>query len=294
MLEALDLHNGIWSAFHRKSGAHLWWWDCYIEVLDLYGEFEALANYARDEDPAAYNLSRANLDTAGLPRQVLVSPGLTGFWDVSTQTQFTVQPDGSVPGTGNLSIWLHGSSKSDYRSDPSFTTDLTEGDILRIHVQEVSGWGDNSLRVLVDSKPVFNSSYRNGAADFLIEVPLPAGRHTVKVRNTGQDWFCIAGYEFVNPAKGSVEFIGLSGADHAYLVVHDVDSGYGRTPYETFSGVSIALCGLNDGPYIIEFHETRGPGGILGTVAVSAEAGRLPIDLPDFSRDIAVKIKPAD
>jgi hypothetical protein len=292
MLEALDLHNGIWSAFHRKSGAHLWFWDGYIEALNLYDEFLALSQYAADEDPAAYNLSKANIDTTGLPKWVLVSPGLTGFSDKSTQTTFTVEPDGSVPGTDKLSTWLHGSSKNAYRSDPTFTLDVVEGDILRIHVQEVSAWGNNSLRVLVDSKPAFSSTYKNGSAGLLIEVPLPAGRHAVKIENTGQDWFLIASYEFANPSKGCLEFIGLSGADHAYLWAHDVGSGYGRTAYGAFSGVCIVLRGMNDGPYLVEVHETCGPGGILQTQNVAGQAGNLRICLPDFTRDLAIKVKP--
>ena len=295
ILEALPLHNGIWSAFHLKSGAHLWWFDCYIEALNLYDEFSALSSYAEGEDPAAHNLSKADLDTIRYdgPQWVLVSPGLTGFWDVSTQTKFTVQPDTSVPGTENLSTWLHGSDKPSYRSDPTFNINLSVGDVLRIHVQEVSSWGVNNLRVLVDSQVVFSSSiYANGSTSFVIEVPLPAGQHTVQIKNTGQDWFLIAGYEFINTTKGCLEFIGLSGADHAYLWVHDVGSRYGRTPYGVFSDVSVTLRGLDDGLYTIEFHETRGPGGIIQTNNVSTEAGRLPIAFPDFSKDIAVKVKP--
>jgi hypothetical protein len=294
MLEALDLHNGIWSAFHRKSGAHLWWWDSYIEPLNLYGEFLALSRYADGEDPAAHHLSKADLDTTGLPKWVLVSPGLTGFYDKSTQTVFTVGPDGGVPGTDRLSAWLHGSSKNAYRSDPTFTVDVSAGDVFRIRVQEVSASGSNSLRVLVDGRQVLSSAYPNGSAGFLIEVPLPAGRHAVKIENTGQDWFQIASYEFVNPSKGCLELIGLSGADHAYLWAHDVGSGYGRTAYGAFSGVCIVLRGMNDGPYVVSFHETRGPGGILQTQNMSSEAGNLRICFPDFTRDIAVKVKPAD
>jgi len=292
ILEALALHNGIWSAFHLKSGAHLWWWDCYIEPLDLYDEFSALSSYAEGEDPAVYNLSKANLDTTGLPKWILVSPGLSDFWAISTQTEFTVQPDGTVPGTENLSSWLHGSSKASYRSDPTFNINLVDGDVLKIHVQEVSGWGNNRLRVLVDSQEVFSSSYANGSASFVIEVLLPAGQRTVQIENTGQDWFNISSYEFVNTTEGCLEFIGLSGADHAYIWVHDAGSRYGRTAYGTFSDVNIVLCGLDDGLYTVEFHETRGPGGIIQTDNISTEAGRLLLALPDFTRDIAVKVKP--
>ena len=292
ILEGLALHNGIWSAFHLKSGANLWWWDCYIEALDLYDQFSALSSYAEGEDPAACELSKADLDTSGLPKWVLVSPGLSDFWAISTETAFTVQPDGTVPGTENLSTWLHGSSKSSYRSDPTFNINLIDSDVLRIHVQEVSGWGKNSLRVLVDSQEVFSSSYANGSANFVIEIALPAGQHTVQIENTGQDWFNISSYEFMNTAEGCLEFIGLSGADHAYIWIHDVASRYGKTPYGTFSDVNFVLRGLMDGPYAVEFHETRGPGGIIQINNVSTEAGRLLIALADFTKDIAVKVKP--
>ena len=292
MLEALPLHNGIWSAFHLKSGAHLWWWDCYVEPLDLYDKFSALSSYAEGEDPAAYNLSKADLDTTGLPKWVLVSPGLSDFWAISTQTEFTAQPDGTVPGAENLSAWLHGSSKSSYRSDPTFNLNLIDGDVLRIHMQEVSGWGNDSLGVLVDSQEVFSSSYANSSASFVIEIPLPAGRHAVQVKNTGQDWFNIASYEFINTSEGCLEFIGLSGADHAYIWVHDVGSRYGRTEYGTFSNVGVVLRGLDNGLYAVEFHETRGSGGIIQINNVSTEAGKLLLALPDFTKDIAVKVKP--
>jgi len=292
MLEALDLHNGIWAAFHRKSGAHLWWWDSYIEPFHLYDQFRALSRYAAGEDPAAYHLSRADLDTTGLPRWVLVSPELTGFSDQSAQTSFTVGPDGTVSGTDKLSAWLHGASKNAYRSDPTFTLDVLEGEVLRIHVQEVSGYGNNSLGVLVDGRQIFSSTYPNRSGGFTIEVPLPAGRHAVKIENTGKDWFRIASYEFLNPSQGSLEFLGLAGSDHAYLWAHDTGSGYGRTAHGTFSGVRIVLRGLNDGPYVAEFHQTRGPGGVLRTQTVSSTAGRLALSFPDFGRDIAVKIKP--
>ena len=292
MMQALPLHNGIWSAFGLKSGANLWWWDSYIEKLDLYEQFRALAFYAQGEDPAAHSLSKANLDTTGLPKWVLVSPGLSDFWAVSTQTEFDVEADGTVAGVENLSAWLHGLSKSDYRSDPIFNIDLIDGDVLKIHVQEVSGWGKNSLSVSVDSHQVFSSSYPNSSGSFTIEIPLPSGRHAVQIRNTGQDWFQISGYEFKNVNSGCLEFIGLSGPSHAYLWIHDVDSRFGRIDSGTFSDINVVLCGLDDGLYTIEFYETRGPGGIIRTDNASSEAGRLVLSFPDFTKDIAVKVRP--
>ena len=97
---------------------------------------------------------------------------------------------------------------------------------------------------------------------------------------------------FNHPLPGVLEFIGLSGSDHAYLWIHDVDSRYGRFANDTFSDVNIALLDLKDGLYLAEFYETRGPGGVIRTTTSSSRAGRLPLTLPDFTRDIALKVKP--
>jgi hypothetical protein len=292
----LVLHNGIWSAFHVKSGGHMWWWDD-IEKYNFYEEFSALSVYAEGEDPASYNLSKADISSSSLPLWASAIPGLTDFWAVSTQTVFTVEPDGSVAGMGNLSQWLHGTSKDDLglRSDPTFNIDMNDSGVLRIHVEEVSGWGNNSLRVLMDGGQVFSSSYPNESTDFIIEVPITAGQHIVQIENTGQDWFCISDYEFKEndqSDQGHLRFLGLCGDDHTYIWIYDVAIQSGETPHGTFADVNFVLNGLADGYYIIEAYETRGSGGVIYQSEVYSANAELVIDLPDFAMDIAVKVRP--
>ncbi len=97
------LDNGIWSAFHRKSSAHLWWWDSYIHTLDLYQMFTPLAFYSKGEDLAAYALTPAPRVVSGAD-SYLANPGLGDFYAVSTQVEFTLQ-NATFPGTENLSQW---------------------------------------------------------------------------------------------------------------------------------------------------------------------------------------------
>ncbi|MGD2094052.1 MAG: DUF5060 domain-containing protein [Phycisphaerales bacterium] len=295
---SLVLHNGIWSAFHVNSTANLWWWDNFIERYNFYDEYKALSVYAQSEDPAAHNLSKANIRIPGLPLWASATPGLSDFYAVSTQTIFDIQPDGSISsGMGNLSQWLHGTSKDHLgvRSDPTFNIDMATSGILKIHVDEVSAWGNNRLRVLVDSQQTFSSSYANGSEDFIIEVPLPAGTHAVQIENTGQDWFNISNYEFIEnniSDVGYLRFLGLAGDNHAYIWIYDIDSQKGRTPFGIFSDVSFVLNGLSDGLYTVEAYETRGQGGIIEVNQVDCLNGELIIELPDFERDIAVKVRP--
>ena len=291
---ALVLHNGIWSAFHLKSGGHFWWWD-YIHSHNLYDEFIPLSAYAEGEDLAAHDLSTADINVPGAPLYANVVPGLTGFWDVSTQTAFTVRSDGIIEGIENLSKWLHGSSKSDFRSDPSFAIEFENSGVLKIHVDEVSNWGRNSLRILLNGQQVFSESYPEGLANFVIEVPLPGGQQIIKIENAGQDWFCISSYEFQETADtniGYLQFIGLSGNNHAYIWIYDVGSQRGRTDHGVFTDVNCVLNGLGDGDYVVDFYETRGTGGLFKSNYCQAENGELVIEFPQFTRDIAVKVKP--
>lgn len=290
MYEALMLHNGIWSAFHCKSSAHLWWWDWYIDPLDLYEEFTALAAYTGGEDPADENLSRTARAVSGA-EAVKASPLVSDFFAVSRQTVFTLENE-TFPGMENLSQWLHGSWQPEYRSDPTFNLEMVTEGYLKIHVQSVSDYGSNSLRVLVDSSPIFSSGYSNGSTNFVITVPLSAGQQSVQIENTGQDWFHISMYEFAPETEGLLDSIGLSSGSRAYVWVFDRDSQFGETNNGVFENEPVLISGLDDGTYGVDVYATRGTGGIIESGRARSSGGLLTYELPDFSKDIAVKVKP--
>ncbi len=56
--------------------------------------------------------------------------------------------------------------------------------------------------------------------------------------------------------------------------------------------MNLVLKGLDDGNYVIDFYETRGTGGVAGSNNARSENGSLVIALPQFTKDIAVKVKP--
>ena len=53
--QGVHVHNGIWAGIMAKgSGSGMtWWWDNYIDPLDLYGLFAGPAAFVKGEDPAA-------------------------------------------------------------------------------------------------------------------------------------------------------------------------------------------------------------------------------------------------
>ncbi len=288
--EGLHLHNGIWSAFHLKSSSHLWWWDNYIEPLDLYDVFAALSVYGAGEDMGAHDLSMAPRVVSGA-ESVVAAPGLSGFWDISTQREFTLE-DGAFAGIENLSKWLHGSSKPEYRSDPIFHLSMSTDGYLIIHVTKVSDYGPNSLRVLDNSVQIFASGYANGSSNFEIRVALAAGSHSVRIENTGNDWFEISSYEFAPESVAVLDSVGLVGNNRAYLWIYDIGSQLGQSAHGTFGEESITVGDLDDGAYEVRVYATRGAGGILRSDEVDSVGGLLTYTLPEFSKDIAVKIRP--
>ncbi|MGA2172678.1 MAG: DUF5060 domain-containing protein [Sedimentisphaerales bacterium] len=290
MHEALMVHNAIWSSFHLKSSAHIWFWDYYIDAYDLYDEFTALAVYAANENIADYNLSRAQRAVSGA-EAYSANPVLSDFWAISTQTVFTLNQD-YFPGMENLSQWLHGSWESAYKSDPNFHLNMPDAGSLKIHVQSVSPAGGNSLQVLVNGSSVFSSGYPNSASNFIITVPLSAGQQTVQIVNTGQDWFRISSYEFVPNNISLLDSVGISGSERAYIWIYDTGSEFGQTANGVFQNEPVIVKGLDDGRYVVDVYATRGAGGVINSGRANSVSGVLTYTLPDFSKDIAVKVEP--
>lgn len=289
ILDGLVLHNGIWSAFHARSSAHLWWWDLYIDPYNQYPIFEPLAAYAQGED--IRSMQPAERAVEGF-QSYYANPQIGDFWHIHTQTHFYLDND-YFPGMGLLSKYLQGIWQNDYRSDPTFHLTMPEAGYLFIHVNTVSAAGNNSLRVLVDSVEVFSSSYVAGASNFTISVPLPAGDIAVQVENTGQDWFDITSYEFSPGTTSLLGSVGLRNNTRALIWVYDINSQYGDTPSGVFSEEPFYVYDLQNGEYDVVFYETRGVGGVIETQRVSSEAGLLSCTIPDFTQDIAIKVRKA-
>ncbi|MCC6247500.1 MAG: DUF5060 domain-containing protein, partial [Rubrivivax sp.] len=290
--EALPLHNGIWAASMMNSGAMLWWWDRYIDALDLYGRFTPLARFWAGEDPAARGLAAAPVAVRGGPRgtRVTATPGITDFWTASAQRSFTVAADGTVPGIEGLSVWLHGAGHAARRSDPAFTVTLASAGHFRVAVQEVSPYSA-AIEVLVDGTSAFTASYAGGEPPFEIAVPMAAGTHTVQLVNTGNDYLKIDRLHFDGVDAPMLTVIGQLGPGGGYLWVWDRRSDYHQSGHGVVVGASLAITGLADGPYEIEIWPTWTVGGPLAVRQASSSQGALDLALPDFTRDLALKVR---
>ncbi len=297
--QGLHFHNGMWAAFHLRNGGHLWWWDTYIEALDLFGMYKPLADYAAGEDLGKRKLSAAvfELNMSGSAKELIFqpnTPGISDFGAGSQQTTFTVDTSGRIQEFWKQTVYLHGSSKAQWRSDPILNTSFTEPFTLRLYITEVSGWGGNGVRILADGSPVASLSPANGATNLQLDATIPAGTHTVQVQNTGDDWLKIENYGFAGSGSNFLQGIGLSSDDSAYLWIYDVGSQYGYSNHGTVADATFKLYGMKSGAYTIEYYRTWDTGGKAGKESVVPVEGVITGTLPHFIRDIAVKVKPAN
>jgi len=286
--EGLEMHNGIWAAFFAKSSAHLWWWDNYIDPCNLYGVYTPLSIYDANEDLADCNLIVAQRAASG-SEAYFASPVLTDWGAVTTQFDFYLQSD-YFPGMGNLSQWLQGSCQPALKSDPNFHLTMATAGALKIHVQSTANWCDNSLCVLVNGSQIFSGTYPANSSNFIITVPLSAGQQTVQVKNTGLDWFNITGYEFAPNNVSLLGSMGLVGKQRGYFWIYDTDSQYGLINNGTFHNEPVIAKGLSDGLYNVYVYATRDSGGIISSGIANSVNGQITYTLPDFSKDIAVKV----
>ena len=84
--------------------------------------------------------------------------------------------------------------------------------------------------------------------------------------------------------------MGLVGKQRGYFWIYDVNSQFGKTANGTFHNEPVIAKGLSDGLYDVDVYATRGTGGIINSGTANSVAGQLSYTLPDFSKDIAVKV----
>jgi len=301
-----------------------WWWDNYVEPKGLLREFAPIAKFVapidwantRFEPLRAAQPHRANVNTESYSDLVLY-PFLG--WGKSHGETIELSPGGQ-PSNG-LPGYIYGLRKPEMRTPTRIQVEMPNDGQMIVRVREVS---DSSiLRVAIDGKDVadFPFSALPGSPDVQSTelhpeheniyqakidkdraVPIPAGRHTVTLDNLGPDWVSIASITFTG-AK-SARF-----ADLGALAMRDAQSGQtvmwlydalsnwksdkdGLSP-RTLDDVVVELPAASISRYSIQWWDTR-KGEVIRTDEVTAEDGKLKLQPPAWSRDIAARVRTSE
>ncbi len=291
------IHRLLWgSLMSRSSGAAQYWsWDT-VEPRDLFSRFTA----ARQFVDQSGMLTRPGLKPITVvPKTATLGPLVFGpglAWTASTVTKFTVRPDGVVEGVGGMSAYLQGTGENRQMfPSATFAVDFPEPGTFETYIDQTT-IKDTRVVVSVDGKMAASLSFppesidkkvRDAAqrVDVKLGVPVPAGRHSVYIENTGPDWVRVRHFR-LTPYAPRLGVLAKGDAESALLWVYARDPLQGEPTTGTLS-----VPGLSAGAYQLCWWDTR-DGKILRRETVQLKDGQpVVISTPPVVHDLAAWIR---
>jgi hypothetical protein len=323
--EGKALHNSIWASVFSLSAATAmnWWHDTYIRPKDLYRHYSALSRFLEgagwDSEKIMFPevslvLYREGEIKGHRARDVVIRP--LDAWTAAGISEFEVLGNGDLSGEGMPFKYLHGSEKKDMKIDHIYKVDYPEEGGFVIRVGTVSQGGH--LNVFVNDVKVLERIFPAGPgkgpwkrSKFLekykvyqcvydedIFVPVPAGKHTIRLSNTGKDWIGIEKITLKNyapPAVADARCLSINIGGTLMFWAQNRDSNWmtayeGRKPHP-IKGAYFEVYDLSQDNYILEIWDTYS-GKIISSKKVKPSSGKLRINLPEFHTDLALKLIP--
>jgi hypothetical protein len=311
--DGICLHNALWSgALTLSFGAPLpWYWEFYMDDFNLYYHFSPLAEFVKDinwpkEDLTEIKNKQVFFKSAEGRKggDAVFYPG--DDWSKAKKNTFTIKNDGSMVNGEFLSAYLFGSSKEDMKNDPTIAFKNEQPVRAVIKLSKVSD--DNELYAEINGRSVMDVSvcakdfkqlleqWKIYQADtdkeFALEVP--EGDNEILLGNKGKDWIKIEYIKvenFLSARIAPVFVSGVQGPASAYLWVKSGDYGWAKGPGTPVKDAYIDVIDLKPGRYVVSFFETYTGSIISERENIVEKEEPLRIDLPEFSKDIAIKIR---
>lgn len=312
----LQWHDPLWAsaASATSGGAMLWWWDSYIHPRNLYSVLRPFARFMRGVDLGAQALHRtpAHAEFLSPPthpeKEDLRFEGGPADWSPSPANRpQTVKVDQPGATGGPVAGFLHGvGNHPDLHNPVTFEVNLPWPVRLDLVVGDVSGYGGAALRATLDGGIVVDRPFVDEDADRGVEtikkyagvvpVEIPAGRHTVRVENPGQDWVRVD-YRFENAVlrvRPPLAVWSSVGKSLAIAWVRPQDRTWQRVAAEkeTVPPVPPSLLvieGVLDGRWKVELWDTW-DGSVVGRSVIEVRRGKAAVRLPAIATDLAVKM----
>ena len=307
-------HNGIWAGvMSGAAGGPQNWWCDRIDALDLYHQYRSLRDFTDGIDWAREGFRHADIQLNAPAQETLPSVALpaTGPFSDGQVSEFTVGRDGAVNDPGQVPSHLLAPGRPEPHVRPTFHVDYPVAGQFVVRVDSVSP--DARLDVYVDDElvlqqelpaqaasgvtSVFEERWQvwRGIYDREFAVPVPAGRHAIRLENgkPGASWIRIANYALTNYDAEPVRAFGLTGRNTTVVWFQNKLSTWGNdrrggepgTIRQATADVTVG----SPGNYRIEWWGTWA-GKVMRTEEATATEGRIVLRLPAFTRDVACKI----
>ena len=254
----ISLHNQLWASVHATSDAGTamtWWWDNWIRPNNLYPIFLPLAKYIEEIDWDRDDLK---------PMAAVVEPkdGNRGpllfvpkiEWGNTTRSQFSIDSLGNVDGLGECTQFIHGDGHRDMAPNPIFQVNFDRSVEFVCQIDRISMNGAD-CSIELDGVKVFQRAFAPGEKDSTmgrdgrVSFVVPAGRHEIRINNTGPDWYKIGHYSIGDLVQRPQAFA-RGNNERVLLWVHD-RLHQGRPAFELSTARSV-------GKYDADIARTRG------------------------------------
>ncbi|RYG45844.1 hypothetical protein EON79_11625 [bacterium] len=312
-LEGMQIHDPLWASLAVGDGgaAMPWWWDSYVFPQKHYRLFRPIADFIRGVafDREGFQRATPRIEFAQPPavperKDVTFTSGFPGWKPSVENSPRTIRitrqgADDLRP----LSSFQQGTGNhADLHNPITFEIDLPWPTRVVAEVTDVSGYGGAKFLATLDGQKAIERDFpdpdgdrvtdtlKQFAGDYAVEVP--AGRHTVRIENPGQDWFQVS-FRIVNAAERTgppLRAWAVAGKSTVIAWVRQEDRTWRavavqKKPFPPVPPSVLVFPGLK-GSWSAEVWDTR-TGKILARPPV--KDGRVP--LPKVETDVAVKLK---
>lgn len=281
-----------------------WWWDTYLEPLELAEIYRPLAQFAAgipwpvlrlepaqtqllSDRPADYLPLRVD----GYDRRFLAP-------DLPELGPHTLTTDGPSPGVGLLSGFLYGQTyNNQQRTSHRYILNAPVNTVLTVGVGSVSRQAKARLVVALDGSTAVEVELAAGTTGATVSVPLPAGRHDLELRNDGDDWLQI---EYVTIAHyvPPLRALALADSDAGLLLAWFQNRAYNWQTVDSAPPVGqvfrAVVEGMPAGEYRLEYWDPF-TGQVIGEERVLVrpeDGGQLAFDLLPIAQTLAVRAMP--
>jgi hypothetical protein len=316
------VHRTLWGSItgSRSAGAAQYWYWYIVEPEGLLTHYTAAQEFIRQSGFVNHPDMRpieVQAETAG---RTALRFGPGSGWAASKTTQFVVKPSGHVEGLGGMSAYLQGQGgnramfpfaemKVTYAEPGTFAVRLDEvqADGARLEVS-LDGQRVTALDFGAAPQPPPGGpggqggqqrQRRNPRVNAAIEIPIPAGEHTIKLENTGPDWVHLRQFVLA-PYAAELAVLGKGDGDLTVLWVYRREPlvAPGTTQPSTQPATrpvtgTLRVPGLADGSYIIAWWDAYA-GKVAQDETVTVTGGApLELKTPPIATDMAAWIRRA-
>ncbi|MDD2707858.1 MAG: DUF5060 domain-containing protein [Verrucomicrobiae bacterium] len=294
-------HNALWSSlFSRHCGTALYWyWDKYIDYLNLWNHLLAIRKYSSDirfdhefepfripgRDVQIPGAREAYEDLIMTPTAGAIRNDIGGFFEVGD--------DGWVVGDGPVGFSLNGKAPGGApRNEPHFKFKCVRPTRFVVAVRKAS---ENArLGIVINGISNFDAKVEDGKQ---YEVEIPGGEVEAEVKNNANDGYIevrnIILEKFKKVSTPGARVLGMRSSEQILCWIQDEKSNWrGRKEkiLDPLSGAVFKIKGISPGDHEIEWWDAY-DGRVLRKDVCLDEGGWINVRVPEFCSDIACKIR---